>query len=125
MNLSHKVEQYPLVEVKCNRVEEGERLLEVGCQDDAVLGQDSGLREELAGREEKMEEEEEVAVWYKELEDILLTALAVSDTYGLVWLLIATVLVLTFLLGYLLHSCCRSIFLIRTRTLSMVNNPPV
>ena len=69
--------------------------------------------------------EKEVAVWYKELEDILLTALAVSDTYGLVWLLIATVLVLTFLLGYLLHSCCRSIFLIRTRTLSMVNNPPV
>ena len=117
------MEQYPLVEVKCNRVEEGERLLEVGCQDDAVLGQDSGLREELAGREEKMEKE--VAVWYKELEDILLTALAVSDTYGLVWLLIATVLVLTFLLGYLLHSCCRSIFLIRTRTLSMVNNPPV
>ena len=124
MNLSHKVEQYPLVEVKCNRVEEGERLLEVGCQDHAVLGQDSGLGEELAGREEKMEEEE-VAVWYKELEDILLTALAVSDTYGLVWLLIATVLVLTFLLGYLLHSCCRSIFLIRTRTISMVNNPPV
>ena len=125
MNLSQKVEQYPLVEVKCNRVEEGERLLEVGCQDDAVLGQDSGLGEELAGRERKMEEKEEVAVWYKELEDILLTALAVSDTYGLVWLLIATVLVLTFLLGYLLHSCCRSIFLIRTRTLSMVNNPPV
>ena len=123
MNLSQKVEQYPLVEVKCNRVEEGERLLEVGCQDGAVLGQDSELGEELAGREEKMEKE--VAVWYKELEDILLTALAVSDTYGLVWLLIATVLVLTFLLGYLLHSCCRSIFLIRTRTLSMVNNPPV
>ena len=113
-----------MVEVKCNRVEEGERLLEVGCQDDAVLGQDSGLGEELAGREKKMEKEE-VAVWYKELEDILLTALAVSDTYGLVWLLIATVLVHTFLLGYLLHSCCRSIFLIRTRTLSMVNNPPV
>ena len=124
MNLSQKVEQYPLVEVKCNRVEEGERLLEAGCQDDAVLGQDSGLGEKVAGVERKMEEEE-VGVWYKELEDILLTALAVSNTYGLVWLLIATVLVLTFLLGYLLHSCCRSIFLIRTRTLSMVNNPPV
>merc|ERR1711934_1185577 len=50
---------------------------------------------------------EEVTVWYKGLEDILLTVLAVSDTYGLVWLLIASILVLTFLLGYLLHSCCR------------------
>ena len=112
------MEQYPLVVVKCNRIEEGERLiLEEGCQDQAVIGQD-GLRE-VAGREEKtgeVVEEGEVTVWYKGLEDILLTVLAVSDTYGLVWLLIATILVLTFLLGYLLHSCCRSIFIrIRTR----------
>jgi len=63
----------------------------------------------VAGRERKTGEveEEEVTVWYKGLEDILLTVLAVSDTYGLVWLLIASILVLTFLLGYLLHSCCR------------------
>jgi len=101
-----KVEQYPLVVVKCNRIEEGERLLEEGCQDNALIGQD-GLRE-VAGSERKTGEvEEEVTVWYKGLEDILLTVLAVSDTYGLVWLLIASILVLTFLLGYLLHSCCR------------------
>ena len=100
------MEQYPLVVVKCNRIEEGERLLEEGCQDNALIGQD-GLRE-VAGRERKTGEvEEEVTVWYKGLEDILLTVLAVSDTYGLVWLLIASILVLTFLLGYLLHSCCR------------------
>ena len=102
-----------MVVVKCNRIEEGETVLEEGCQDNPVIGQD-GLRE-VAGRERKTGEEmEEVTVWYKGLEDILLTVLAVSDTYGLVWLLIATILVLTFLLGYLLHSCCRSIF-IRTR----------
>lgn len=101
-----KVEQYPLVVVKCNRIEEGETVLEEGCQDNPVIGQD-GLRE-VAGRERKTGEEmEEVTVWYKGLEDILLTVLAVSDTYGLVWLLIASILVLTFLLGYLLHSCCR------------------
>ena len=98
-----------MVVVKCNRIEEGERLiLEEGCQDQAVIGQ-NGLME-VAGKEKKMEVEEEVTVWYKGLEDILLTVLTVSDTYGLVWLLIATILVLTFLLGYLLHSCCRSIF---------------
>jgi len=105
-----KVEQYPLVVVKCNRIEEGERLiLEEGCQDQAsIIGQDE-LGEVVAGKERKTGEmeEEEVVVWYAGLEDILLTVLAVSDTYGLVWLLIATILVLTFLLGYLLHSCCR------------------
>ena len=101
-----------MVVVKCNRIEEGETVLEEGCQDNPVIGQD-GLRE-VAGRErktgEEVEEMEEVTVWYKGLEDILLTVLAVSDTYGLVWLLIASILVLTFLLGYLLHSCCRSTF---------------
>ena len=98
-----------MVVVKCNRIEEGETVLEEGCQDNPVIGQD-GLRE-VAGRGktgEEVEEMEEVTVWYKGLEDILLTVLAVSDTYGLVWLLIASILVLTFLLGYLLHSCCRS-----------------
>ena len=98
-----------MVVVKCNRIEEGERLiLEEGCQDQALIGQD-GLSEVIPGTEKKTGkvEEEEVTVWYKGLEDILLTVLAVSDTYGLVWLLIATILVLTFLLGYLLHSCCR------------------
>ena len=94
-----------MVVVKCNRIEEGERVLEEGCQDNPVIGQD-GLRE-VTGREVG-EEVGEVTVWYKGLEDILLTVLAVSDTYGLVWILIATILVLTFLLGYLLHSCCRS-----------------
>ena len=104
------MEQYPLVVVKCNRIEEGERLiLEEGCQDQAAIGQD-GLEAVVVGKERKTgETAEEVVVWYAGLEDILLTVLAVSDTYGLVWLLIATILVLTFLLGYLLHSCCRSI----------------
>ena len=99
-----------MVVVKCNRIEEGERLiLEEGCQDQAAIDQD-GRGEVVAGKEKKtgetVEGEEEV-VWYAGLEDILLTVLAVSDTYGLVWLLIATILVLTFMLGYLLHSCCR------------------
>ena len=99
-----------MVVVKCNRIEEGERVLEEGCQDNPVIGQD-GLRE-VTGRKKKVGEEVgEVTVWYKGLEDILLTVLAVSDSYGLIWILIATVLVLTFLLGYLLHSCCRSILL--------------
>ena len=96
-----------MVVVKCNRIEEGETVLEEGCQDNPAIGQD-GLRE-VAGRERKMGEEvKETTVWYKGLEDILLTILVVFDTYGLVWLLIASILVLTFLLGYLLHSCCRS-----------------
>ena len=99
-----------MVVVKCNRIEEGERMLEEDCQDNPVIGQD-GLREVTGSKKKVGEEGEEVTVWYKGLEDILLTMLAVSDTYGLVWILIASILVLTFLLGYLLHSCCRLILL--------------
>lgn len=107
-----KVERYPLVVVKCNRVKEGEVAHddEENCKDNVAIGQD-GFVVQQAGREKKtgqmLGEEKEVGRWYKGLEEIFFTVLAVSDTYGLVLLLVASFLVLVFLLGYLLHSCCR------------------
>ena len=84
---------------------------EEDCKDNVAIGQD-GFVVQQAGREKKtgqmLGEEKEVGRWYKGLEDIFFTVLAVSDTYGLVLLLVASFLVLVFLLGYLLHSCCRS-----------------
>ena len=97
--------------VKCNRVKEGEVAHddEEDCKDNVAIGQD-GFVVQQAGREKKTGQMlgEEVGTWYKGLEDIFFTVLAVSDTYGLVLLLVASFLVLVFLLGYLLHSCCRS-----------------
>ena len=99
--------------VKCNRVKEGEVAHddEENCKDNVAIGQD-GFVVQQAGREKKtgqmLGEKKEVGRWYKGLEDIFFTVLAVSDTYGLVLLLVASFLVLVFLLGYLLHSCCRS-----------------
>ena len=99
--------------VKCNRVKEGEVTHddEENCKDNVAIGQDRFVVQH-AGREKKtgqmLGEEKEVGTWYKGLEDIFFTVLAVSDTYGLVLLLVASFLVLVFLLGYLLHSCCRS-----------------
>ena len=84
---------------------------EEDCKDNVAIGQD-GFVVQQAGREKKtgqmLGEEKEVGRWYKGLEEIFFTVLAVSDTYGLVLLLVASFLVLVFLLGYLLHSCCRS-----------------
>ena len=84
---------------------------EEDCKDNVAIGQD-GFVVQQAGREKKtgqmLGEEKEVGTWYKGLEEIFFTVLAVSDTYGLVLLLVASFLVLVFLLGYLLHSCCRS-----------------
>ena len=99
--------------VKCNRVKEGEVAQddEEDCKDNVAIGQD-GFVVQQAGREKKtgqmLDEEKEVGRWYKGLEEIFFTVLAVSDTYGLVLLIVASFLVLVFLLGYLLHSCCRS-----------------
>ena len=99
--------------VKCNRVKEGEVAHddEEDCKDNVAIGQD-GFVVQQAGREKKtgqmLGEEKEVGRWYKGLEEIFFTVLAVSDTYGLVLLLVASFLVLVFLLGYLIHSCCRS-----------------
>ena len=99
--------------VKCNRVKEGEVAHddEENCKDNVAIGQDRFVVQQ-AGREKKtgqmLGEVKEVGTWYKGLEDIFFTVLAVSDTYGLVLLLVASFLVLVFLLGYLLHSCCRS-----------------
>ena len=109
-----KVDQFPLVTVRCNRAEEGERLPQEcgevppprGAMGGPALGP-GGAKEEVGVREEVEVGGSEQWWQLPKVEDIWVTVLAVMDMYGVLWILLASLLTLLFLLCYLLHSCCR------------------
>lgn len=106
-----KVEQYDHMDVSCNRATEGE-VLPLRCAVVDLLLPDHpawvGLLPSFPIEEPQPDKTPgKVQLGRKKVEYIWLTVLAVSDVFGLLWVFLAVVLILVFLLLYGLHSCCR------------------